>query len=50
MKKLSCMTTNEEKSKKRRAKLLPGAGAGSNWVDQGRQEPKKRPWYRIDFF
>jgi hypothetical protein len=36
---------------KRRAKLLPdGAGAGSNWVDQGRQEPKKRPWYRIDFF
>jgi len=32
------------------AKFLPAAGAGSNWVDQDRQEPKKRPWYRIDFF
>jgi hypothetical protein len=36
-----------------REKLLPAAAAGaagSNWVDQDRQEPKKSPWYRIDFF
>jgi hypothetical protein len=49
-----------EKQKKRKRfggrKILPaaaagaGAGAGSNWVDQDRQEPKKRPWHRIDFF
>lgn len=37
-------------SKRIGEKFLPAAGAGSNWVDQGRQEPKKRPWYRIDFF
>ncbi|TVU02954.1 hypothetical protein EJB05_03809 [Eragrostis curvula] len=44
------MAPKIEKQKKRfRAEegrnLLPAAAAaGSNWVDQDRQEPKKRPW------